>query len=246
MADTILSPVNYQPQFGNSHDFANCEMKKGKRGRSSMDEFDDYSCHLDGEDGGFGEVDFSNPEKRARNNSVSNSYGFNEDCVNPEKRSRTGSCFPPQHFSPNAKFSFNDSRATITRLETELRHERYAHNWPLFVAHKCNVACYFYRQAAQVKEEHIHIADLESKSLRDQLQVIGTRTSKVNEENTILKRAVNIQEGRMKELNQQNLQLQHVLAQAAQRISQLEQALSARNLGDDPAVVFDQRPPDVC
>lgn len=98
-----------------------------------------------------------------------------------------------------------------------------------------------------VKEEHLHMACLENKSIRDQLKAIEARSTKLNEENIILKRAVNIQEGRMKGLNQHNLQLQQILAQAAQRISQLENALGVKSQTDDAdSSSFDhQRPPDV-
>jgi hypothetical protein len=90
------------------------------------------------------------------------------------------------------------------------------------------------------------MAKLENKSVHDQIQIIEVRTSKLNEENTILKRAVNIQEGRMKEMNQQNLQLQQILAKAAQRIAQLENALGVKSQSGDVDSSFEhQRPPDV-
>ena len=94
----------------------------------------------------------------------------------------------------------------------------------------------------QVKEEQLHMAHLENKSISDQIKVVETRSSKLNEENTILKRAVNIQENRMKELNQHNQQLQQILAQAAQRIAQLENAHDGRRDTDE---LFGHGPPDV-
>lgn len=99
-----------------------------------------------------------------------------------------------------------------------------------------------YRQEMQVKEEQLHMAHLENKSISDQIKAVETRSSKLNEENTILKRAVNIQENRMKELNQHNQQLQQILAQAAQRIAQLENAHDGRRDADE---IFGHGPPDV-
>lgn len=90
------------------------------------------------------------------------------------------------------------------------------------------------------------MANLENKIISDRIGAVEAKSSKLNEENTILKRAVNIQENRMKELTQQNQQLQLVLAQAAQRIANLENGQGVWRSSDDTEPSFGGHgPPDV-
>lgn len=263
MTEFIPSPY-FRREFDTPID-VNSEVKQNKRGRSSIDEFEERTFEED--EGGYGDMDGHldfNPEKRIRNNSFGNGGGGHveerhHEYVNPEKRSRTTGSIRQPNFSSQAGFSFNDSSTTILRLEGELRTERYQHSpYIVFVKNvksHCNsmsfLIIYFfffiiYRQEMQVKEEQLHIACLENKSISDQLKVVEARNTKLSEENAILKRAVNIQEGRMKGLNQHNLQLQQILTQAAQRISQLENALGVKNQANDVDSSFNpNRPPDV-
>lgn len=235
MTDFIPSSPMVHRQFGTPFDINSGEFKPHKRCRSTLDDYDE--CRIEEEECGYdfdrhSHVEF-NPEKRIRNNSFSNgSVGSvatvsieerQQDYVNAEKRSRPNSIRSPT-FSSHGGFSFNDSSTTILRLEGELRHER---------------------QEMQVKEEQLHMAHLENKSISDQIKVVEARSTKLNEENTILKRAVNIQENRMKELNQHNQQLQQILAQAAQRIAQLENAQGGRRDADEISSIFGHGPPDV-
>lgn len=80
---------------------------------------------------------------------------------------------------------------------------------------------------------------------------IQKERSVVDAENKILKRAVAIQDTRQKELAGQNQQLQHVLAQAAEHISNLERSnrelrLSIENRGQySTNSNYNYRPPDV-
>ena len=130
MTEFIPSPMLHR-QFGTPFDSGTSgEMKTNKRGRSSIDEFEE--CTFEEDEVGYGEIDQSghldfNPEKRIRNNSSSNCgvqvEDRNAEFVNPEKRSRISSIRQP-NFSSHAGFSFNDSSATIMRLEGELRNER--------------------------------------------------------------------------------------------------------------------------
>lgn len=232
MTQFIGSPMLHR-QFGSPFDGNNGELKASKRGRSSM-AMDDCEESFDEDEVGYGDIDQSNhidfnPEKRIRNQSFP-CGGIIEDThneyVNPEKRCRTSATISQPKFSSHAGFSFNDSSTTILKLEGELRNERHV---------------------IQVKEEQLHMASLENKSISDQIQVFEVRHVKLTEENQILKRAVNIQEGRMKECNQHNVQLQHILAQAAQRIAQLEHSLGVKKSqgGGEPSFGV-RRPPDVC
>lgn len=232
MTDFIPSPVVHR-QFGTPFDINTGEIKPNKRGRSSLDSFEECTIEEEEENGyGFdpsGHLDF-NPEKRIRNNSfssVSPHHSVDDrqtEFVNPEKRSRPNSIRSPC-FSSNSGFSFNDSSTTILRLEGELRHER---------------------QEIQIKEEQLHMANLENKLISDRIDAVEAKSSKLNEENTILKRAVNIQENRIKELTQQNQQFQHILAQAAQRIAKLENGQSGWKSPDDSEPSFGGHgPPDV-
>ena len=98
-----------------------------------------------------------------------------------------------------------------------------------------------------MKEEQLHMANAENKSISDQLEVLEVRSSRLKEENTILKKAVNIQESRMKDLSQQNIQLQEFLARAVERIAQLESVVGTKFQADDiESIIGHQRPPDVC
>ena len=119
-------------QFGTPFDVNSGELNPNKRGRASIDEFEE--CTIEEEEcGGYGEIDQSghldfNPEKRIRNSSYTNNGvpvedRHNDNNVHAEKRSRTTS-FRQPNFSSHAGFSFNDSSTTIMRLEGELRTER--------------------------------------------------------------------------------------------------------------------------
>jgi len=131
MTDFIPSPMVHR-QFGTPFDINTGEVKPNKRGRSSLDGFDECTIEEEENRYGFdpsGHLDF-NPEKRIRNNSFSclSPHHMEErqtEYVNAEKRSRPNSIRSPT-FSSNSGFSFNDSSTTILRLEGELRHERYS------------------------------------------------------------------------------------------------------------------------
>ena len=145
MTDFIPSSPMVHRQFGTPFDLNSGELKPHKRGRSTLDDFDECTIEEEEECGydfdRHSHIEF-NPEKRIRNNSFS-SVGPGGACaglglgvgvgshmeerqqeyVNAEKRSRPNSIRSPTFFS-HGGFSFNDSSTTILRLEGELRRER--------------------------------------------------------------------------------------------------------------------------
>lgn len=75
------------------------------------------------------------------------------------------------------------------------------------------------------------------------------QNTKLHEENKILKKAVGIQEGRLRELNQQNCNLQSILTNAADYVSQLENTITSLRIQLEGCSAKDfvmfPRPPDV-
>jgi hypothetical protein len=106
---------------------------------------------------------------------------------------------------------------------------------------------------ASINQKDLAILSLHSSAQQMERALSETQRERsvVDGENKILKRAVAIQDSRQKELAGQNQQLQHVLAQAAEHISNLERSnrelrLSMENKGQyQTNSNYNYRPPDV-
>jgi regulator of replication initiation timing len=77
------------------------------------------------------------------------------------------------------------------------------------------------------KDEQLHAISNENSELNHQCESFVENTSKLNEENRILKKAVGIQETRLRELQQQTQHMQDVMNQAADYIAGLERTNAA-------------------
>lgn len=105
---------------------------------------------------------------------------------------------------------------------------------------------------SSIESKDREIISLQSSVQHQELLLFQTQSAKIvcEEENRILKRAVAIQDGRQKDLQGQNQQLQNVLTQAAEHIGNLERINRELRIQLEPSRVqysfhtFD-RPPDV-
>ena len=102
-----------------------------------------------------------------------------------------------------------------------------------------------------IQEKDTIIQDIRnnSKNITDNLQSQQSQLHKYEEENNLFKRAISIQEGRYRELSQQNSQQRETLKQAIDYITNLEyinQKLkeTLRN-NNGPEFISYQPPPDV-
>lgn len=109
--------------------------------------------------------------------------------------------------------------------------------------------------SSSLDQKDAEIFSLRSSMSQQSVLLLQSQSGKsvCEEENRILKRAVTIQDGRQKELTYQNQQLQNVLAQAAEHITNLERNNSELRTKLDQARAqhsfsysnFDNRFPDV-
>lgn len=80
----------------------------------------------------------------------------------------------------------------------------------------------FYREHIETKDEQIAIISNENQELHQQCESFAENNIKLNEENRILKKAVGIQENRLRELQNQQQNMQEIMNQAADYIANLE------------------------
>jgi hypothetical protein len=101
------------------------------------------------------------------------------------------------------------------------------------------------------KDAHIEQLLQERQSLMECNQNLNSINIKINDENKILKKAVNIQENRLKDLNNQNSTLQGIVSQAADYVVTLENTIVQlrqqldRNTDISSNYIIPPRPPDV-
>jgi predicted nuclease with TOPRIM domain len=101
------------------------------------------------------------------------------------------------------------------------------------------------------KDAHIEQLLQERQSLMECNQNLNSNNIKINDENKILKKAVNIQENRLKDLNNQNSTLQGIVSQAADYVVTLENTIVQlrqqldRNTDISSNYIIPPRPPDV-
>lgn len=187
-------------------------------------------------------------------------YSSPQDLLRPKRRRQDESCYEAENSHP--QFSSFDRNLPEKRAKKSIGNDENENDIPKF-SHKdmMKLQQEFENQIFSMRSEMQRTLSEKSNELentRYNLSIamesgneIQKQNLKLDEDNKVLKRAVAIQEGRYRELSQQNQQLKENLVQAVEYVSQqdrtihhLQEQLRSRNV---PEFVAGNRflPPDV-
>ena len=190
-----------------------------------------------------------NPFKRQRNYDINHDAAINDGCTSTSTND-------PIQMKKNRSLSdveLHESSSIVmaTRLHTAENDRGQSINIDVNREEVYNRALRAQFQTS-IESKDREVISLRSSLQHQEVALSRTQSAKIvcEEENRILKRAVAIQDGRQKDLQGQNQQLQNVLIQAAEHIANLERINCELRAQLEPSRVqysfhsFD-RPPDV-
>jgi DNA repair exonuclease SbcCD ATPase subunit len=176
-------------------------------------------------------------------NEAENTYPHEETCYIPaEKRARAKAFVAPQ-------FHNEDRVVELERSIQRFQEEIHFLKWVLLFVVLSSLTFPDRRENLERKDEQIQNISNENAESYQRCETFADNNSKLLEENRILKRAVGIQESRLREVQSQSQQMQELMNQAADYIAGLERANAALKhrveCNDSKSYFSSEGPPDV-